>query len=142
MFSTSFSSFSKNMLCTLCYLIEFKLRKTFFFVIILVIVCSCNTKIFGISFALAFNTESSAIAVSFFVFFLRLHVTQKVLQLPLFYFFFHSGAVYRRTGKSFLSVFSLPLLKTRVTIIGLVSLDTLANFLILAIVICMWNVSC
>ena len=92
------------MLYTLCYLIEFKLRKTFFFVIILVIVCSCNTKIFGISFALAYNAESSAIAVSFFVFvfFLRLHVTQKLLQLPLFFsFFFHSGGVFRRTGKSF-----------------------------------------
>ena len=146
MFSTSFSSFSKNMLYTLCYLIEFKLRKTFFFVIILVIVCSCNTKIFGISFALAYNAESSAIAVSFFVFvfFLRLHVTQKLLQLPLFFSFFFSILAVFLDGlvKVFLSVFSLPLLKTRVTSIGLVSLDTLANVLILAIVICMWNVSC
>ena len=92
MFSTSFSSFSKNMLCTLCYLIEFKLRKTFFFVIILVIVCSCNTKIFGISFALVFNAESSAIAVSFFVFvfFLRLHCNAKsfAIAIILFFFFF------------------------------------------------------
>ena len=135
------------MLYTLCYLIEFKLRKTFFFVIILVIVCSCNTKIFGISFALVFNAESSAIAVSFFVFFFSFCVcivTQKVLQLPLFFSFFFSILAVFLDGlvKVFLSVFSFPLLKTRVTSIGLVSLDTLANVLILAIVICMWNFSC
>ena len=134
------------MLCTLCYLIEFKLRKTFFFVIILVIVCSCNTKIFGISFALAYNAESSAIAVSFFVFvfFLRLHCNAKSFAIAIIFFFFFSILAVFLDGlvKVFLSVFSLPLLKTRVTSIGLVSLDTLANVLILAIVICMWNFSC
>ena len=135
------------MLYTLCYLIEFKLRKTFFFVIILVIVCSCNTKIFGISFALVFNAESSAIAVSFFVFvfFLRLHCNAKSFAIAIiFFFFFFSILAVFLDGlvKVFLSVFSFPLLKTRVTSIGLVSLDTLANVLIVAIVICMWNFSC
>ena len=67
------------------------------------------------------------------LFFLR--ITQKPLQLPVFSFFLFlfPSVAFRRTGKSFLSVFDLSLPKTRVTNVWPVSLYALAN---ISLVIC------